>query len=67
VRDDLDFEYPFGKYILTGCSTPVDKHYRDNAGLECDAVVHFEDGRWGICGTYQSVEAMKRSVATNRE
>ena len=24
------------------------KHYRDNAGLECDAVVHLEDGRW--CG-----------------
>lgn len=22
-------------------------HYRDNAGLECDAVVHLEDGRWG--------------------
>jgi len=21
-------------------------HYRDNAGLECDAVVHLEDGRW---------------------
>jgi predicted AAA+ superfamily ATPase len=23
------------------------QHYRDNAGLECDAVVHLEDGRWG--------------------
>ena len=22
-------------------------HYRDNAGLECDAVVHLDDGRWG--------------------
>jgi hypothetical protein len=22
-------------------------HYRDNAGLECDAVVHLADGRWG--------------------
>ena len=22
------------------------RHYRDNAGLECDAVVHMEDGRW---------------------
>lgn len=22
------------------------KHYRDNAGLECDAVIHLEDGRW---------------------
>ena len=25
----------------------VVKHYRDNAGLECDAVVHLDDGRWG--------------------
>lgn len=22
-------------------------HYRDNTGLECDAVVHLKDGRWG--------------------
>ncbi len=22
-------------------------HYRDNTGLECDAVVHLDDGRWG--------------------
>lgn len=25
----------------------VVKHYRDNTGLECDAVIHLEDGRWG--------------------
>ena len=23
------------------------RHYRDNAGLECDAIVHLENGRWG--------------------
>lgn len=23
------------------------RHYRDGSGLECDAVVHLEDGRWG--------------------
>ena len=22
-------------------------HYRDNAGLECDAVIHLENGQWG--------------------
>lgn len=22
------------------------RHYRDNTGLECDAIVHLEDGRW---------------------
>ena len=25
VRDDLDMDYQFGKYILTGSSTPADK------------------------------------------
>ena len=23
------------------------RHYRDNAGLECDAVIHLENGTWG--------------------
>lgn len=23
------------------------RHYRDNAGLECDAIIHLADGRWG--------------------
>ncbi len=23
------------------------RHYRDNAGLECDAIIRLEDGRWG--------------------
>lgn len=22
------------------------RHYRDNAGLECDAVLHLENGKW---------------------
>ncbi|MCD8210126.1 MAG: DUF4143 domain-containing protein, partial [Prevotella sp.] len=25
IKDDLDFDYQFGKYILTGSSTPIDK------------------------------------------
>ena len=32
---------------ILGMLCGVVKHYRDNAGLECDAVVHLEDGRWG--------------------
>ena len=24
-------------------------HYRDSNGLECDPVIHLEDGRWGLC------------------
>ena len=33
--------------VYAGGLGGVVKHYRDNAGLECDAVVHLEDGRWG--------------------
>lgn len=33
--------------VYAGCLGGVVKHYRDNAGLECDAVVHLEDGCWG--------------------
>ena len=34
VKDDLDFDYHFGKYILTGSSTPADKTdvYHSGAG-----------------------------------
>ena len=27
------------------------KHYRDNTGLECDAIIILEDGRWGAIET----------------
>ena len=33
--------------VYADCLGGSVKHYRDNAGLECDAVVHLEDGRWG--------------------
>ena len=33
--------------VYAECLGGAVKHYRDNAGLECDAVVHLEDGRWG--------------------
>ena len=33
--------------VYAGSLGGVVKHYRDNAGLECDAVVHLEDGHWG--------------------
>ena len=33
--------------VYAGSMGGMVKHYRDNAGLECDAVVHLEDGRWG--------------------
>ena len=41
-------------------------HYRDNAGLECDAVVHLDDGRWGAIeiklGGDELVEARANSL-----
>ena len=33
--------------VYADCLGGTVKHYRDNAGLECDAVAHLEDGRWG--------------------
>lgn len=44
------------------------RHYRDNAGLECDAVVHLEDGRWGAIeiklGGDDLIEAGSTSLKT---
>lgn len=45
-------------------------HYRDNAGLECDAVLHLEDGRWGAIeiklGGEELVAAGAKSLKTLR-
>lgn len=47
------------------------RHYRDNAGLECDAVIHLEDGRWGAVeiklGGDELVEAGASSLKTLRD
>lgn len=47
------------------------KHYRDNAGLECDAVIHLEDGRWGAVeiklGGDDLIEAGASSLKTLRD
>jgi len=43
-------------------------HYRDNAGLECDAVIHLEDGRWGAVeiklGGDENIESAASSLKT---
>lgn len=45
-------------------------HYRDNAGLECDAVIHLEDGRWGAVeiklGGDKLIEEGAKSLKTLR-
>lgn len=41
-------------------------HYRDNTGLECDAVIHLDDGRWGAVeiklGGDELIEAGAKSL-----
>ena len=32
--------------IYAGTAQGEVRHYRDNTGLECDAVIHLDDGRW---------------------
>lgn len=34
--------------VYAECIGGMIRHYRDNAGLECDAIVHFENGEWGV-------------------
>ena len=46
-------------------------HYRDGAGLECDAILHLEDGRWGAVeiklGGDSLVESGARTLKTLRD
>lgn len=46
-------------------------HYRDNAGLECDAVIHLEDGRWAAIeiklGGDDNIEAGASSLKRLRQ
>jgi len=46
-------------------------HYRDNSGLEVDAVVQLDDGRWGAAevkiGASESDRAASRLVAFKRK
>ncbi len=43
-------------------------HYRDNASLECDAILHLEDGRWGAIeiklGGDELIESGAKSLKT---
>ncbi len=32
--------------IYSSCLGASVKHYRDSTGLECDSIIHFENGRW---------------------
>lgn len=41
------------------------RHYRDGSGLECDAVIHLEDGRWGAVEIKLGGDALIESGATS--
>ena len=41
------------------------RHYRDSRGLECDAVVHLEDGRWALVEIKLGGENLIEEGATN--
>lgn len=41
------------------------RHYRDNTGLECDAVVHLEDGRWAAVEIKLGGDALVEEGAAN--
>lgn len=53
MRDMKTFGLFFEDFAIRDLSIYADalegeiRHYRDNAGLECDAIIHLEDGRWG--------------------
>jgi len=71
-RDSSSFGLFFEDFAVRDLSVYVSflrgevRHYRDNAGLECDAVIHLEDGRWGAIeiklGGEDLVEAGARSL-----
>lgn len=57
--------------IYAGSLGGTVSHYRDNAGLECDAVLHLEDGRWGAIeiklGGEELIDAGARSLKNLRD
>ena len=51
--------------IYTGAIGGEVRHYRDGSGLECDAVVHLEDGRWGAVEIKLGGDTLIESGATS--
>ena len=43
------------------------KHYRDSSGLECDAIIHFENGKWGAVEIKLGGEKLIEEGAKNLE
>lgn len=43
------------------------KHYRDNSGLECDAIMHFENGKWAAIEIKLGGEKLIEEAVKNLE
>ena len=53
VKDELDFNYEFGKYILTGSSTPADKTEVHHSGAGRITELAGTNLRTSQCGRHQ--------------
>lgn len=53
--------------VYTSCIGARVKHYRDSSGLECDAIVHFENGKWAAIEIKLGGERLIEEGAKNLE
>lgn len=53
--------------VYTSCIGAAVKHYRDSSGLECDAIVHFENGKWAAIEIKLGGERLIEEGAKNLE
>lgn len=53
--------------VYASCIGAAVKHYRDSSGLECDAIVHFENGKWAAIEIKLGGERLIEEGAKNLE
>lgn len=53
--------------IYASCLGATVKHYRDASGLECDAILHFENGKWAAVEIKLGGEDLIEEAAKNLE
>lgn len=53
--------------IYASCLGASVKHYRDSSGLECDAIIHFDNGKWAAIEIKLGGEKLIEEGAKNLE
>lgn len=53
--------------IYAACWEASVKHYRDSSGLECDAIIHFDNGKWAAIEIKLGGEKLIEEGAKNLE